>query len=138
MAMTKYKPCPCWSKLLYHKCCKPYHDGALPDNALALMRSRYSAYALNLVDYIVGSTHPSNPQYNADLVKWKSELSQFSSGFKFDGLKINQFVDGPESATVSFTASITGSGGDASFSETSIFVKESGKWFYKSGDVVDS
>ncbi len=46
-------PCPCGSGLKYKKCCQKYHKGALPSTALLLMKSRYSAYALGLADYIM-------------------------------------------------------------------------------------
>ena len=40
-------PCPCGSGGKYKKCCQKYHKGALAKDALTLMKSRYSAYALN-------------------------------------------------------------------------------------------
>lgn len=42
--------CPCHSQKCYEECCKRYHEGAAAENALILMRSRYSAYALQLAD----------------------------------------------------------------------------------------
>jgi hypothetical protein len=64
---TQKKSCPCGSRLLYKQCCQPYHDKkALPPTPEALMRSRYSAYSLNIVDYIVETTHPENPLLKKD------------------------------------------------------------------------
>ncbi|MEZ5479856.1 MAG: YchJ family metal-binding protein, partial [Thiolinea sp.] len=46
-------PCPCQSGLSYAECCQPFHEGrAQAPTAEALMRSRYSAYALNLPAYL--------------------------------------------------------------------------------------
>ncbi len=43
--------CPCNSRKKYRDCCKILHDGGFPESALALMRSRYSAYALDRPGY---------------------------------------------------------------------------------------
>ena len=56
--------CPCGSKTKYKKCCAIYHKGAVPKTALLLMKSRYSAYAVNNSAYIVKTTHPNNPDYH--------------------------------------------------------------------------
>ena len=46
--------------LSYHQCCEPLHKQAqLATTAEQLMRSRYSAFVLQLVDYIVATTLPS-------------------------------------------------------------------------------
>ena len=51
--------CPCGSGLPFAECCGPCLDGAVwPSGAEALMRSRYSAYALGRYDWLVESTHP--------------------------------------------------------------------------------
>lgn len=133
--MKKFEKCPCASKALYHKCCLPYHEGALPENAMRLMRSRYAAYALGLADYIIETTHAEHPEFSHDREKWKQSILQFSKSTNFDHLTIDEFVDGDESATVTFTAQLRQSGSDASFSEKSSFIKENGKWFYKSGEI---
>ena len=71
--------CPCQinpssddisAPLLYQDCCQPYHDGLLnneadkidgakPDSAERLMRSRYSAFVLIKPEYIVKTTLPA-------------------------------------------------------------------------------
>jgi SEC-C motif-containing protein len=94
------------------------------------MRSRYSAYALCLADYIIRTTHPDNPQYCKDFGVWKQEILKFSKGTIFKGLKILEFVDGPSSATVTFTAILEQRGQDASFTEKSGFLKVGRSWVY--------
>jgi SEC-C motif domain protein len=136
--MNKYNPCPCGSNVFYVKCCKPFHDeAALPDNAQTLMRSRYCAYAIGNVDYIMKTTHPENSEYSEDTPKWKEELKQFSGITHFDGLRILEFIDGADKAYVSFNVSLRQNGEDASFTEKSTFVKENGKWYYRQGDVLE-
>lgn len=50
--------CPCESGQAYSHCCQPYHQGQAAPNALALMRSRYSAYAMGLERYLLDTWHP--------------------------------------------------------------------------------
>lgn len=55
--------CPCRKgtdrTLSYARCCGRFHKGKLyPDTAEELMRSRYSAYALSLPNYLYRSWHP--------------------------------------------------------------------------------
>jgi len=47
--------CPCGSGLDYAGCCQPLHQGQPAASAEALMRSRYSAFALQLPDYLLAS-----------------------------------------------------------------------------------
>lgn len=49
------KACPCCSQLPYEQCCAPIHKGAVAPTPEALMRSRFSAHALGLFDYILHS-----------------------------------------------------------------------------------
>ncbi len=51
--------CPCGSPHAYAACCGPLHDGTAPAvTALALMRSRFSAFALGDTGYLLRSWHP--------------------------------------------------------------------------------
>jgi SEC-C motif domain protein len=122
--------CPCHSQKPYDKCCKPFHDGALPKNALELMRSRYSAYALNLADYIIKTTHPSNPHYTPDHRAWKESIDTFSKSTDFRGLTIHEFTEDQNRATVIFTATLFQGEADVSFTERSTFEKVGPTWYY--------
>ncbi len=67
--------CPCDSGKSYALCCHPLHQGELAKSALALMRSRYSAYVLGLAPYIMQTWHPkTRPGSSSDViddhVKW--------------------------------------------------------------------
>jgi SEC-C motif-containing protein len=51
--------CPCASGLAFEACCEPYLMGRLPaPTAVALMRARYSAYALCSIDYLYKTSGP--------------------------------------------------------------------------------
>src|SRR5579872_487736 len=101
------KQCPCHSGEAYEKCCKPFHGGKKPSNALQLMRSRYAAYALCIPDYIIQTTHPASPEYHEDQAKWKRSISSFSQGTHFQGLEIIDFQENGDVALVTFIAYVT-------------------------------
>lgn len=51
--MSDLDDCPCFSGNAYHTCCKPFMQGeAWPETPLALLRSRYTAFALKNIDYL--------------------------------------------------------------------------------------
>lgn len=135
-SINKYDPCLCGNKAFYSKCCKKYHDGELPATAEALMRSRYSAYVLNLVDYIVNTTHPQHPDYMGDRQQWREYIHRFHIQTKFERLEVLEFVDGENEATVSFTVHLRQGIEDGTFTEKSLFEKVDGRWLYKSGELV--
>lgn len=127
--------CPCFSMKEYNNCCKPLHEGAIPQNALQLMRSRYSAYVLNISEYIVATTHPASPQYSENKFSWKRSISQFSRSSTFHNLEILDFKEKYTLATVTFIAHLSQKGRDASFTEKSYFEKVSDRWFYLGGQL---
>ena len=98
------RPCPCGSGNAYAACCRPFHQGQLPDTALKLMRSRYSAYVLCLPAYIMQTTHPSNPQFSRNTTEWAQQISEFCLNTKFKKLDILNFQETGDLATVTFTA----------------------------------
>lgn len=60
--------CPCGSSRGLDACCGVFHDGHTPaPTAEALMRARYSAYALRRVDFLLASWHPDTRPQAADL-----------------------------------------------------------------------
>lgn len=130
--------CPCCSNLSYAQCCRPFHKGkAVPKNALELMRSRYSAYALNLSDYIIATTHPASPQYEENQSAWRQGISKFSKGVSFQKLEILDFKEQGILATVTFTAYLSQDGQDATFTERSYFEKARGRWMYRGGQLAE-
>jgi SEC-C motif domain protein len=125
--------CPCHSMTDYNNCCNRYHQGERPDNALLLMRSRYAAYALQFVSYIIETTHPLNPHYRLDQEPWAAEILRFSQVTTFENLEILSFTDGLQKGSVTFRASLKQQGKDISFTEQSYFEKVSDKWLYLKG-----
>jgi SEC-C motif domain protein len=128
--------CPCCSGADYTKCCGPLHEGSEAANALILMRSRYSAYALQKAAYIIKTTHPKNKNFTLDFKKWEAQILLFCKTTQFTGLEIVDFQDGVSQASVSFIARLTQGERDASFKECSLFEKLDGRWLYKDGTTV--
>ncbi len=125
--------CPCCSLRAYKECCEPFHAGKAPATALLLMRSRYSAYALGLVEYLINTTHPSNPYYNLNHNLWKKQILEFTQSTKFEGLEILDFIDGINQSFVTFFAKLSHENQDTSFEEKSHFEKIDGRWLYHHG-----
>ncbi|MGB3598301.1 MAG: YchJ family protein [Pseudomonas neustonica] len=93
--------CPCGSGKVYGQCCQPCHAGAPAGNAELLMRSRYCAYTLGLIDYLVTTTLPAQQtQLEVEQMRSWSEQSRWL------GLEVEQVTGGAGSnrAQVTFTA----------------------------------
>lgn len=137
MKLSPNRPCPCGSGLKYKRCCRPYHRGQPVSTPESLMRARYTAYALHDVGFIIKTTHPAAPTYQSDVAAWGRELQQFCEQTTFVGLTVIS-VEPDESAQrgwVTFRATLTQNGQDASFSERSRFQKHGQVWTYLSGEL---
>lgn len=130
--------CPCHSNLPYTQCCKKLHQGSLPSDALSVMRARYCAYALGLVDYIIHTTHVDNSIYSRDLASWKKSLKQFCSQTQFSNLEIVHFEQQGNLAYVSFIASLQQKNEVFALIEKSTFKKEGNRWLYLAASIYSS
>ncbi len=129
MKISPNDACLCDSGLSYKNCCQPLHKGAKAASPEALMRSRYSAYALHLTDYIIKTTHPEGLYYRADRAAWKRDIESFSQTTRFARLQILAARD----AMVTFRATLFANNQDVSFTEISVFRQHDGHWKYYSG-----
>lgn len=130
-------PCPCTSGDPYKSCCRRFHRGVPVENALQLMRSRFSAYALNLPEYIVETTHPASPEFSSNLFSWKRKLSRFCQSSDFKKLDILEFKEKNSLATVTFVAYVYQGEHDVTFTEKSFFEKIRGRWLYRGGQLAE-
>ena len=138
----KFSPndiCPCGSLKKYKKCCKPFHDKiTFPKTALELMKSRFSAFAVLIADYIIFTTHENNSDYISDLKSWNQDIMNFSKNTRFERLEILDFIEGEVESFVTFKATLFQNKKDISFIEKSRFLKESNIWFYVDGEFLNS
>jgi len=128
-----FEKCPCGSGELYGKCCKPYIKGKKnAPTAEALMRSRYSAYVLHEIDYIIDTCHKKENMNRAGIEDW-SEKSNWQ------GLKIISTSGGgidDNSGTVIFEATYLRKDGLKHIhSEEATFTKKEERWLYEDGKI---
>ena len=97
------------------------------------MRARYAAYAQSKVRFLIETTHPDSPQWQADKTVWRKELLHFCRRTHFVGLEIRNAgisTSDASTATVTFHAILIQAGKDASFIEKSLFQRQNNKWLY--------
>ena len=129
-----FAPCPCGSDETYGECCGQWHaglaQGQVPPTPEALMRSRYSAYALQCQDpamgaYLLATWHPSTAPGEVEpnpFVRWM-------------GLEVQHSAMSTDAGVVEFTARFKENGRAGQMHETSRFVREDGRWYYVDGMV---
>ncbi len=83
------------------------------------MRSRYSAYVLGLIDYLLATWHPSTAPGELELspVKWLE-------------LDVRHAAMTGDAGVVEFVARLRDSGRGMRMHEISRFVREEGRWLY--------
>lgn len=118
--------CYCGSAIFFQDCCQKYIDGReKAPTALALMKSRYSAYATHQADYLWDTTHSSQRQYYS-----KTEILNWATANEWQKLEIISSTEN----TVAFKAYFLDKNKvNQIHYEFSTFKKESGSWFYVDG-----
>jgi SEC-C motif-containing protein len=126
--------CPCGSGLDYEICCGPYIAGTKePPTAEALMRSRYTAYAVHNIDHIINTCY-ADGKTDID----RKETQAWSEESTWLGLKILAVEKGgvnDTEGTVEFEASYERRGLKDRHHETARFKKHAGRWLYEEGNV---
>ncbi len=117
--------CPCGSGIALADCCGKWHQGQPAPSAERLMRSRYSAYTLGLIDYLVATTLPAQ-QAALD----RDSMRAWSLGSTWLGLEVegSELID--THAFVTFTAHWHDGDGEHRHRERSAFVQQAGHWYF--------
>lgn len=127
--------CPCQSGNDYSSCCEPLLNGSQQARTSEdLMRSRYTAYVKENIDY-VDKTH--HPKYGQDFDK--EEALKWAQDSDWQGLEIIKTERGSENdgiGTVEFRALYKNNGKDAVHHEVANFKKVDNQWFYTEGSIV--
>ncbi|MDR7235278.1 YchJ family metal-binding protein [Agrococcus sp. BE272] len=121
--------CPCGSGLTFGECCGPVLRGEREAaTAEALMRSRFTAFAVGDVDWLLASWHSSTRPRSLELdpgIRWlRLDVLGTSDGGPFD-----------REGTVTFESHWTAEGARGSMRELSRFRRDRG-WQYVDGDQV--
>lgn len=120
--------CPCGSGSFLEACCGRFHEDHAAPDAQHLMRSRYSAYVLGRVDYLVATTLPAQ-QSKLD----REAMATWSAQATWLGLEVEsaEVMGGtPEHARVTFVARWHDAQGEHSHRERSGFVQNAGRWYF--------
>lgn len=122
------EPCPCGGGA-YFACCRPYHLGTPAPDAQALMRARYSAYALGLADYLLATWHPDTRPQQLDLA---------DPPLCWIGLEVRDHAEeSADSARVEFRARGKANGKAFRLHEISRFLRSGGCWLYVDGILLE-
>jgi SEC-C motif-containing protein len=127
--------CPCCSGIEFEDCCGPYLNGEKnAPTAEALMRSRYSAFAKENMEYLRSTLHPkSRSDYDEASARawsresdWKAlEIVSTQKGGKEDN-----------EGSVEFIAQYLRNGKEEFHHEVAEFARADGRWYFVDGKLV--
>lgn len=118
--------CFCGSAMPFQDCCQKYIDGTQKaPTALALMKSRYAAYASHQANYLWDTTHSSQRKLYS-----KTDILNWATANEWQKLEILSFTEN----TVEFKAYFLDNNKQNQVHyEFSSFMNENGEWFYFDG-----
>lgn len=125
--------CPCGTGKTYVECCQPYHDGeADAPTPEALMRSRYAAYALKLIDYLEDTLDPQTSEdFDREATrKWAEEST-------FEKLEVLGASEEGNKGFVEFKAHFVVGAERHCHHEKSRFRKQAGRWYFREGRILN-
>jgi SEC-C motif-containing protein len=121
--------CPCGSAETLEACCGRYIDSGEPaPTAVALMRSRYAAFALGRGAYL-SATLSTDQRADFDVEEFEASAGKT----KWQGLEIRNTAAGGEDddeGTVEFVARYREQGQPIAHHELAMFSREDGKWVF--------
>ncbi|MCT4590326.1 MAG: YchJ family metal-binding protein [Carboxylicivirga sp.] len=131
--MNKNSKCPCGSGKNFMDCCHVFiNNKQAAPTAEQLMRSRYTAFTLADVDYLMKTHHSSTRP-----IKEKQEIFNWAKSVQWMGLTVIGTSKGnntDKEGMVEFKALYIENGQLQAIHEKSIFRKDkAGNWFYVSG-----
>jgi SEC-C motif-containing protein len=124
--------CPCDPQKDYAICCEPFHKGEVADSPETLMRSRYSAFALKNIDYILRTT---DPQTRWDFDRGANQ--EWADKAEFLKLEVLKASSEGNKGIVEFKAHYkTAEEPEVIHHEVSKFRRQGGIWYFRDGKVL--
>lgn len=127
--------CPCGSAKEVKTCCAPLHAGERKaQTAEELMRSRYSAFVLSEIDYIIETNH-ADTRHEIN----RAEVEEWSKSSSWNGLEVVSTENGganDDSGIVEFKANYTLDGKPVVHHERGEFSKVAGQWYFVDGQII--
>ncbi|KEQ15395.1 hypothetical protein GZ77_01735 [Endozoicomonas montiporae] len=125
--------CPCGSGHTYLHCCQSFHNGKAASTAEQLMRSRFCAYYLKKVDYLLKTTWPRQHDGldKAGIMK-RADSTEWT---RLDVLRTEAGQAGDRKGIVEFKAWYRDGSGESAHHETSDFILENGQWYFIYPDI---
>lgn len=123
--------CYCGSEKEYAECCQPVHrDHHQAHTPEQLMRARYSAHVLGMVDFVVNTYHPS--------CQAESQRAAIAESIHSDWQQLEVLRSAPGShpneGFVHFKAYLLEDQQTFCLEELSRFLREDGLWYYIDGE----
>jgi SEC-C motif-containing protein len=141
--------CRCGSDVVYGNCCQPYHMMKTPiTNPIDLIKARYSAYAMNDMEFIIHTTSPTSNDYEhymssitskeKTIRRWVKDLRFNFINFHMIRMEVVNSQVHAKNAQVTFRQLSIRKDDNLMYptEETSTLVMSSeGVWLYEKGDV---
>ena len=122
--------CLCSNNIEYEACCQPFHaDEQTPRTAEALMRSRFTAYAMQNETYLLKTWDTSKRPKDIDFSKEQADWT------KLEIVKTKKGGEKDSKGVVEFKAYYIQDNVEYVMNEVSRFIKQAGRWFYLDGVV---
>jgi len=125
--------CPCASGKEFAACCEPILTGKIKaSTAELLMRARYTAFAVQDIDFLRESLLPGTDEdFNEEAVR------QWAKSAQWTGVEIvsAQGGEGDQTGAVHFIARYTVNKKPQEFEEQARFEKRDETWYYVDGEV---
>jgi len=119
--------CPCHSGQPFDQCCQRFiSHRERPENALQLMRSRYSAYVLEDLEYLTETWHPD----------YRPAGMLIDPRIHWIGLEIIATEERNQQATVEFEARLLVDAKVEAMHQKSAFTLGQGRWLYIDGEML--
>jgi len=122
--------CPCCSKLDFDDCCGPIIQGAAAPTAEALMRSRYTAFAIRKLDH-VEQTHA--PEVYNDFNR--AEAERLAEECEWHCLEIRKTTETGDITEIEYLLKFRRNKQNIEKVALSRFRRENGQWLFVSSEI---